>query len=285
MGKAATPCLLAPLFLALAAGIFPARADVDLKFGVYVSDKPTEMVRKFRPVLDALEAAMSGELGETVHIKMHVAGDYQAGIEDLVTGVVDFARFGPASYVLAKARNPELRILSVESEKGTKVFHGIICVAEASPIRAVEDLHGKSFAFGNRRSTIGRYLSQLFLLRHGVRAKDLAAYSYLGRHDKVGAAVARNRFDAGALKEGTFKKLIAKGVPIRAIASFSNVTKPWIARGGLAPKVFAALRAALLRMRDPAALKALKKDGFLEGSDDDYAVIRKAMASNARFFE
>lgn len=285
MGKAATPCLLAPLFLALAAGIFPAWADVDLKFGVYVSDKPTEMVRKFRPVLDALEASMSGELGEPVHIKMHVAGDYEAGIEDLVTGAVDFARFGPASYVLAKERNPELRILSVESEKGTKVFYGIICVAEESPIRAVEDLRGKSFAFGDSRSTIGRYLSQDLLIRHGITAKDLAVYDYLGRHDKVGTAVARKQFDAGALKEGTFKKLVAKGVPIRAIASFPNVTKPWIARGGLAPKVFAALRAALLRMRDPAALKALKKDGFLEGSDDDYAVIREAMASNARFFE
>ncbi len=286
MGKA-TPasCLLALLFLALAAGIPPARADVDLKFGVYVSDKPTEMVRKFRPVLDALEIAMSGELGEAVHIKMRVAGDYEAGIDDLVTGAVDFARFGPASYVLAKERNPELRILSVESEKGTKVFYGIICVAKESPIRAVEDLHGKSFAFGNSRSTIGRYLSQLFLFRHGIGAKDLSAYGYLERHDKVGTAVARNQFDAGALKEGTFKKLVAKGLPIRAIASFPNVTKPWIARGGLAPKVFDALRAALLRMRDPAALKALKKDGFLEGGDDDYAVIRKAMASNALFFE
>ncbi len=277
--------LLAPLFLALTAGTLPARADVDLEFGVYVSDKPTEMVRKFRPVLDALEASMSGKLGEPVHIRMRVAGDYETGIADLVTGAVDFARFGPASYVLAKQRNPELRILAVESENGTKVFYGIICVAEESPIRTLEDLRGRSFAFGSQRSTIGRYLSQNLLIRHGITAKDLAAYDYLGRHDRVGTAVARRQFDAGALKEGTFKKLVAKGAPIRAIASFPNVTKPWIARGGLAPEIFAALRAALLRMRDPAALKALKKDGFLEGGDDDYAVIRRAMASSVRFFE
>ncbi len=286
MGKTCTlTTLLAPLFLALAAGIAPARADLDLKFGVYVSDKPTEMVRKFRPVLNALEAAMGGKLGEVVHIKMRVAADYGAGIADLATGAVDFARFGPAPYVLAKQRNPALRILAVESEKGTKIFYGIICVAKESPIRSVEDLKGKSFAFGNRRSTIGRYLSQLFLLRHGIGAKDLASYNYLKRHDKVGAAVARNQFDAGALKEGTFKNLVAKGLDIRAIAWFPNVTKPWVARGGLAPRVFNALRAALIQMRDPAALKALKKDGFIEGDDGDYAVIRKAMESNARFFE
>ncbi len=277
--------LIALLFFALATGIFPAHADVELKFGVYVSDKPTEMVRKFRPVLNALEAAMRGKLGEAVHIKMRVAIDYEAGITDLVTGAVDFARFGPAPYILAKAQNSKLRILSVESEKGTKIFYGIICVPKESPIRTVEDLRGKSFAFGNRRSTIGRYLSQLFLLRHGIGAKELASYSYLERHDKVGAAVARNQFDAGALKEGTFKKLVSKGLQIRAIASFPNVTKPWVARGGLAPRVFDALRAALMQMRDPAALKALKKDGFLEGRDEDYAVIRKAMASNPRFFE
>ena len=282
---AIVPYLLAPLFLTLAAGTLPVRAEVNLVFGVYVSDKPTEMVRKFRPVLDALEASMSGELGEPVHIRMRVAGDYDTGIADLVTGAVDFARFGPASYVLAKQRNPELRILAVESESGTKVFYGIICVAEESPIRTLEDLRGRSFAFGSQRSTIGRYLSQNLLSRHGITAKDLAAYDYLGRHDRVGTAVARGRFDAGALKEGTFKKLVAKGAPIRAIASFPNVTKPWIARGGLAPEIFAALRAALLRMRDPTALKALKKDGFLEGRDDDYAVIRRAMASSDRFFE
>ncbi len=228
---------------------------------------------------------MSGELGEPVRISMRVAGDYETGISDLVTGAVDFARFGPASYILAKQRNPELRILAVESENGTKVFYGIICVAEESSIRTLEDLRGKSFAFGSQRSTIGRYLSQNLLIRHGIRAKDLAAYKYLGRHDRVGTAVAHGRFDAGALKEGTFKKLVAKGVPIRAVTSFPNVTKPWIARRGLAPKVFAALRAVLLRLRDPAALKALKKDGFLEGSDDDYEVIREAMASNTRFFE
>ena len=41
----------------------------------------------------------------------------------------------------------------------------------------VEDLRGRTFAFGDRNSTIGRYLSQLHLMEHGIRAPDLAGYA------------------------------------------------------------------------------------------------------------
>ena len=122
-------------------------------------------------------------------------------------------------------------------------------------------------------------------MQHKVRAGDLARYEYLGKHDKVGIAVGRGQFDAGALKEGTFKKLVEKGIPIRALAYFPNVTKPWVARSGFPSQLEDALRQAFLHMKDPAALKALEKDGFFEGSDNDYAVIRRSMEQNVKFFE
>lgn len=270
--------------LALAALAVPARADVTLNFGVYTSDKPVVMVRKFRPVLDALESSLSHSLGEPVRIKMQVGKTYEESFQQLVNGEVDFARFGPASYVMAKKTDAGISILAVESKKGKKVFYGLICVAEDSPIQRVGELKGKTFAFGDENSTIGRYLAQLYLMDHGVKVSDLSHYEYLGRHDRVGAAVALKEFDAGALKEGTFKRLVAKGMRLRAIASFPNVTKPWIARSGLPDRLVTALSTALLHMKDGAALKALKKDGFLDGSDQDYAVIREAIRRNAAFF-
>lgn len=263
----------------------PASAEVTLKFGVYTTDSRSEVESKLRPVLGALEIGMSQNMGEPVKIEIVVAGTYERGLEDLVKGRVDFSRLGPASYIIGKDANPGLAILAVESKKGAKVFNGIICVAKDSPIKDVAELSGKSFAFGNEQSTIGRYLSQLHLVENGIRAADLAKYEYLGKHDKVGIAVGRGQFAAGALKEGTFKKLVKKGVPIRALASFPNVTKPWVARSGLADSLESSLRRALLEMKDPTALKALKKDGFLEGGDEDYAVIRQAMKENGRFFD
>ncbi len=261
-----------------------AAADLDLRFGVYTADKPSAVVRQFRPVLSAIEKSMSRQRGEAVKIRMQVAKSYDEGVKDLVDGKVDFSRFGPASYIDAKRRNPGLSIIAAEANKGRKTFNGVICVRGDGDIQQAADLAGKRFAFGNESSTIGRYLAQLYLAEQGIGAKDLAEYAYLGRHDKVGAAVAAGSYDAGALKESTFNKLKGKGRDLRALATFPNVTKPWIARAGMDQTLLGQLRQALLEMQDPAAFKALKKDGFLAADDADYDRIRQAIEQNERFF-
>ncbi|MCW8327428.1 PhnD/SsuA/transferrin family substrate-binding protein [Photobacterium sp. SDRW27] len=261
----------------------PALSDIQLTFGVYTSDKATAMVKQFRPVLNALEAKMTTKLGESVHIRMQISKSYQQGLANLVEGKVDFARFGPSSYILAKQSNPEIKILAIENNKGGKTFNGVICVHKNSSIQSAKELTGKSFAFGDENSTIGRYLSQSYLADHSITAQELDSFEYLGRHDKVGAAVASEQYDAGALKESTFKKLIRNGAPLRVIASFENITKPWIASSSLAPDVVTSLTTSLIELEDPKALKAIKKDGFLPGTDSDYEKVRVAMADK-RFF-
>ena len=183
--------IVSVLLLPALAAIWPAaaQADLALTFGVYSSDKPTAMVRQFRPILNALEKNMSKIRGEPVKIRMQVAKTYQEGMNDLVTGKVDFSRFGPASYIIAKESDNNIEILAVETIKGKRVFNGVIVVGKNSPIKTIRELHGKSFAFGNEESTIGRYLAQLYLMRNHIRSNDLGSYEYLGRHDAVGAAV------------------------------------------------------------------------------------------------
>lgn len=261
-----------------------AYAEVSLVFGVYTSDKPSAMVRQFRPSLNVIAKRAGEILGEDVKIRMQVVRSYDDGVKLIVSGSVDFVRLGPASYVTAKAQNPAIEILAMEHKNGAKSFNGIIAVRTDSNITDVRQLKGRTFAFGSKRSTIGRYLAQLQLARAGVFARDLKRYEYLGRHDKVGAAVGAGLFDAGALKENTFAKLVAKGVLIRAIAKMRNMTKPWVARADLEPRLKQALRQALLGLDDPAALAALRFDGFLPGNDSDYEPTRRAIEENPRFF-
>ena len=231
--------LTSTILILISLVVATAQAEIKLKFGVYTSDKPTTMVKMFRPLLNVLETNLAGKLGEPVNISLQVASDYDRGIEDLVNGQVDFARMGPASYITSKDRNADLRLLAMESKKGKKVFYGIICVQEQSEIENITQLKGRSFAFGNERSTIGRYLSQHLLAEQGVYASDLSSYEYLGRHDRVGTAVGAGQFDAGALKEGTFKKLKGKGIKIRELSRFVNVTKPWIASSNMSENMIA----------------------------------------------
>jgi len=50
-------------------------------------------------------------------------------------------------------------------------------------------------------------------------------------------------------------------------------------------RIESALKAALLEMTDAGALKALKVDGMLPGSDSDFTAIRQSIKENGRFFE
>ena len=277
--------LTSTIFILISLFVATAQAEIKLKFGVYTSDKPTTMVRMFRPLLNTLEINLAEKLGEPVSISLQVASNYDQGIENLVNGQVDFARMGPASYITSKDRNPGLQLLAMESKKGKKVFYGIICVQEQSEIENISQLKGRSFAFGDERSTIGRYLSQHLLSEQGVYASDLASYEYLGRHDRVGTAVGAGQFDAGALKESTFKKLKGKGIKIRELSRFTNVTKPWIASSDMSEKMVAALKEALLELKDATALEGIKKQGFLAADDSDYTVIREAMQKSDVFLK
>ncbi len=86
-------------------------------------------------------------------------------------------------------------------------------------------------------------------------------------------------------KESTYNKLVSKGRKLRVIATFPNVTKPWIARAGLPVRIKHAITASLLTIKDTDALESLAKDGFVAGTDEDYVIIRKAIKNNQNFFE
>jgi phosphonate transport system substrate-binding protein len=258
----------------------PLHAET-ITFGVYTSDKPSTMYRKFKPILAYLEDRM-GRVGTGGGIKIKIYPSYSGALDAIVNGEVDFARFGPASYVLARERNGGVRLLAMEHKKDQKRFYGIFIVPESSSITSLDQIRGKSFAFGDKNSTIGRYLSQAELVKAGIQAGDLARYEYLGRHDKVALAVAAGNYDAGVVKENTFKKYAAsKG--LKQIGRFPNVTKPWVVRAGFDDNLFGILQQALLDLKDKKILKNLKQDGFLAAEDGDYEFVRKGMQASAKF--
>jgi len=260
-----------------------AAPDITLDFGIYATDQADTVIGEHRPTLDALEAGLADKLGKTVKISTRLSNTYEGGVDQIVNGDVDFAKLGPASYILAKKQNPALRLLAQEAKGGKKVFKGIIAVHKDSPISSLSELKGKSFAFGDEQSTIGRYLSQQQLVEAGVLGSDLSNYEYLERHDIVGEAVGAKKFDAGALKESTFKKQKAAGVPIKQLMAFENITKPWIAASDLDPKIAEALSASLLELKDEAALKALRTGGFVASTDSEYDFVRDGMQKSEFF--
>ena len=267
--------------LTLASTTVAARAQdpsktLALNFGIYQSDKATVMYKKFTPVLERLQEDLEQRLGTPVDIRLTIFKTYDDAISALVQGSVDFVRFGPASYITAKQAQPAIELIAMEQENGEKRFKGVVIVQANSPYQTLQDLKGKRFAFGDPNSTIGRYLIQAELVKAGIHSRDLAAHKYLNRHDTVARAVEMGDFDAGSVMMTSFQQANEKGT-LRILASFENVTKPWVARQGLDRKAFEALRQCLYELKDPATLKELKISGFVPTSDAEYEFVRAGM--------
>jgi phosphonate transport system substrate-binding protein len=243
--------LLRPLLLLalLCAGPVSAHAKVSLVLGLYPSEKPRNMVEALRPSLNAIEGQMESQLGEEVEIRIQMLSDYVTALNALVAGEVDFARLGPASYVMGKKEQPGLELLAMENSHGGVTFQGMIVVRDDSDLHTVADLKGRSFAFVSERSTLGRYFPQAYLAEAGISAGDLGDYAYVGHHEAVGLAVWAGRFDAGAM----------------------NGRMAATAEG---------LQEALLSLDDPEILAALGFDGFLPAVDNYYEPTRRVIAEH-----
>ena len=261
------------------------QSELLLTFGAYASDKPSDMVVQLRPTLNAIEAQLTALLEKPVKIRLNIRAGYDDATDMIVRGEVDIMRLGAASYVSAKAENTGISIIAMESIRGKKKFDGVIVVHKNSAIKTLEDLRGRSFAFGAETSTQGRYAPQLELAQKHIHAKDFSRYEYLGRHDAVAAAVGVGLFDAGALEETMFNKMAGSGTPVRELHRYSDATKAWVVRAGFDRTLLANLRAAVLFIKDKDALSALRFEGFLAGMDADYNDTRRAISENNLFFD
>ncbi len=255
---------------------------IQLNFGIYGSERRNWVDEQNSPILKHLENLLSAKLNNKVEISTVFFPAYKDAIDALVDKKIDFARLGGASYVQVKRRSPKVSILALESSKGLPYYEGVIGVLNNSSIKQVEDLKGRSFAFGNKSSTIGRYLSQKFLIDNGITADDLAGYNYLGRHDNVAVAIIRDVYDAGAFKVDILKnKNFSKR--IRIIARFKAPTQAWIGREGLDPMLQISLKSGLLNIPKEAFI-IKNRDGFIEGDDSDFESLRNSIENNAVFF-
>lgn len=273
-------------FIAIVLSLIPMmsaqEAPLRLDFGVYQSDRATVMYRKFTPILEAIRVPLENQLKRDVDIHLKIFEDYESGIQALVKGEVDFVRFGPASYILAEKQNEDIKLLAMELRKGLKRFNGLIITRADSGISSMEDLRGRSFAFGDENSTIGRFLSQSLMLEYGIEAGALESFDYLSRHDIVARAVINGTHDAGALKSSTYKKL-CDPEEIVVIQAFENVTKPWVARSQLPKNIRVAITDSLLMLEDPEVIGELGCSGFADANPQDYDLVRTGMKKSQAF--
>jgi len=142
--------------------------DTDvLRFGFDLRAGPQEDARQYLPFLEYLTKAT----GYT--FELHFTPKDGQIVDDLGTGVVQFATIGAGSYLQAHAKYGVIPLVRGLNAQGRAEYRSVIVVAPDCSIQTVKDLRGKRFAFGSLTSTQGHLIPRIILLQHGLTLDDL----------------------------------------------------------------------------------------------------------------
>jgi phosphate/phosphite/phosphonate ABC transporter binding protein len=247
-----------------------------LKMGIIPLESPAVMFRKFTPLADYL----AGRLGRKIDLK--VAVDFQSAVTDIGQGAAQFCYMTPSTYIEAHKKYG-VRVLVKALREGKPFQHSVIVTRNDSPIQSVEDIRGRSFAFGDPHSTSSHIVPRGMLLAAGIDTKDLQYYNYLGHHDDVAKAVLNGDFDAGGIMESTAYRFREKG--LRFIKFSEDIPEFNIcAAPEMDEELAATLIETLCKLTDAtpegaAILQAINAGytGFTTAADEDYAGVRLMM--------
>jgi len=240
--------------LALAAGIalsvsavLAQAADV-LKVSAIPDEAPTELLRKFKP----LGAYLEQELG--MKVEFVPVADYAAVVEALAADRIDMAWLGGFTFVQARLKTGNAVPL-VQREQDAEFTSKFITSDPA--VKSLQDLKGKTFAFGSVSSTSGSLMPRYFMLQDGIKPEDFfSRVAYSGAHDATAAWVQAGKADAGVLNASVWQKLVDGGkVDTDKVKVFATTPTyydyNWTVRGNLDADLQAKIKAAFLAL-DPA---------------------------------
>lgn len=270
--------------LALAAGIalsisavFAQAADV-LKVSAIPDEAPTELLRKFKP----LGAYLEQELG--MKVQFVPVADYAAVVEALAADRIDMAWLGGFTFVQARLKTGNAVPL-VQREQDAEFTSKFITSDPA--VKSLQDLKGKTFAFGSVSSTSGSLMPRYFMLQDGIKPEEFfSRVAYSGAHDATVAWVQAGKADAGVLNASVWQKLVdSKKVDTDKVKVFATTPTyydyNWTVRGNLDPALQAKIKAAFLAL-DPAKpeqkaiLDLQAASRFIETKPENYAGIEEA---------
>jgi len=218
-----------------------------LRVSAIPDENPNELLRIYTPFAEYLSRELA------VKVQFTPVVDYAATVEGLAAKKLDLVWYGGFTSVQAVRRtNGTAKRLVLRQEDAE--FRSVFIANPGSRIKSLEDLKGKTFAFGSVGSTSGHLMPRHFLLQAGINPeKDLKQVAYSGAHDATALWVESGKVDAGALNFLVWDKLVqTKKVDLGKVNVFYTtppyVDYVWTARGDLDKGIQDKIVAAFLKL-------------------------------------
>lgn len=250
-----------------------------LRMGLIPAEDSAEMMNKYKPLQQYLEKELN------VKIEMSVATDYTGVVEAMRSKKLDFAWFGPLTYLLAeKEAGAEPLVVENQAATGTG-YHSLIIARKDSGLKSIEDLKGKTYAFVDPGSTSGYLIPSAMYKKSNIDPKQyFKDLKFAGGHDAVAMAVKNKQVDAGSMDDVTFNKMVKGGILNKddyTIIWTSDIIpgSPIACRSDLDPDLKNRLKQALISVgdKDPKSIGGLGSvTKYVETNKDFYNPVREA---------
>jgi len=176
-----------------------------LWFGFDLRLGPKEEVTIYTPFLKYLEQ----KTGRRFRIKF--TEKYKDTVDNLGTGITDFAAIGSLSFVKGKETYGIHHLVSGVNHEGDTTYHAMIVTSPNNGIDNIKDIRGKCFAFGSEMSTQGHLIPRQMLEDNGITLDNLSKHIYTGSHLNAAMSVINGECDAAGIQDILAKRLESEG--------------------------------------------------------------------------
>lgn len=258
-----------------------AQSKEPLKFGVgmFQPDK-NKNDATYTPLAKYLEA----KLGRPVQLR--TVDTWEGLAKSLANGETDIALLGPWGYVLANNESGAQAIATIQYN-GKPEYFAIIVVGPESTAKSIDDLKGKTFAFGDKGSTSGYLIPFHYMQKKGINPDTYFSRVIHTKHQAIEMSVTRGELDAGAdfnrnrdtmIEQGLIKAAESRIIwtsdplPNDAFAVSTDLLKD----KALVEKLQAALLGVEAELKNNPELLPKNYTGFVKKDNSFYKPIRDA---------
>ncbi|MBM3565131.1 MAG: phosphate/phosphite/phosphonate ABC transporter substrate-binding protein [Alphaproteobacteria bacterium] len=255
-----------------------------LRVSAIPDQSPERVHQQHGPLVDLVCAAAA------VRCEWTPGRSYEDVVARLGSGEIDLAYLGGATFAQAYQQHGAVPVAMRDIDL---LFTSVVVVREDSAIHRLEQLRGRSFAFGNRSSTSGHVMPRELLRREGIEPdRDFASIVFSGSHDATLRMVARGEIEAAVVNSAVGYRAIAAGNAefkglkvIWQSPPFSNYV--WAVRKGLPRGLRQRLLDAFLDLdkstpERKAALEHAHAGGFLPAYAADFNSLIELMKREDR---
>lgn len=255
-----------------------------LRLALVPEKDPYRQAQQYRPLLKALEHTTGRR------VAWIPTTSYGAVIEGLLTGDIDVAQMGPASYAVAMSRGAQLtpvasfRLRPGPATPDASAYHSVLISKRSTHLQNLSQLRGRTLSLTDPASTSGAVLPRQAI--QSLTGLPLESYfsriTFAGSHDRSLEALRQGRVDAAFVSSTAIDEAVRRGTlrmdEIRVLWRSQPIPyDPFVIRSPLCTALQAQIRKVFLghTQRLQPMLQELGMTGFVPVTAENYREIRQ----------